>query len=89
MFSCEFCEIFKDIFFYRAGLLAASDSNLEGSYWKVYYSRMFLEKRSTMKIKCILTESHLFKNFFVYFFCFSLFLFKKSKQNLNKSLHKI
>ena len=26
MFSCEFCEIFNDIFFYRPRLLAASEN---------------------------------------------------------------
>ena len=29
MFSCEFCEIYKNTFFYRTAQVAASDFNME------------------------------------------------------------
>ena len=43
MFSCEFCEIFKNIFSYRTPPLAASrfDWFYQSSFWRLCVPRMY------------------------------------------------
>ena len=37
VFSCEFCEIFKNIYFYRTRLAAASEYNVSHKWIEMYF----------------------------------------------------
>ena len=43
MFSCKFCEIFKNVFYYRKPLVAASNCDLfhQSSFWSLCVPRMY------------------------------------------------
>ena len=66
VFSCEFCEIFKNTFFHRTPPVAASYSRL---HFYCHYEK-FLE-RSMLKLHCFVNEKIIFTNSEVYEFTFT------------------
>ena len=48
VFSCEFCEIFKNIFFYRTTLVAASIPIIKSVLLEEYYGSKVNIQRSTV-----------------------------------------
>ena len=63
MFSCEFCDISKNTFLYRAPLVAAS------AFWNVRRPLFFIDNMDSAVILTTLSES---------FFTIDYFLFAKN-----------